>query len=193
MKARTPEELQQIIAQIDAIDWSHYDTAYGNASGIETRPRKRGRKILPMSITMRRHRYLDEDCRNLADTAKWLKRLFSEQEKEAREAALNLDASLCHQHIMVADASLPAYDILVYCLRTTDSAMLIEDLLDLFYGFAICTSKIQEGAEWTFSLREKMLQDKALYASYLSEKDDYTAIYAKEICALLQTPPIMTQ
>lgn len=35
---------------------------------------------------------------------------FAGQEMVAREAALKLDNALCHQHIMVADAALPAYD-----------------------------------------------------------------------------------
>ncbi len=52
MSVHTPEELQQIIAQIDAIDWSQYHTAYGNASGIETNPKKWWERFLPMSMTI---------------------------------------------------------------------------------------------------------------------------------------------
>ena len=106
MKSHSPEELQEIFARIDAIDWSQYHTAYGNASGIETNPKKWWERFLPMSMTMHRHRYSDEDCRDQADIAKWLKMLFAGQEMVAREAALKLDNALCHQHIMVADAAL---------------------------------------------------------------------------------------
>lgn len=196
MRAHTPEELQQIIAQIDAIDWSQYHTAYGNASGIETNPKKWWEKFLSMSITMHRHRYFDEDCRDQADIAKWLKMLFAEQEVDARGAASKLDNALCHQHIMVADAALPAYDILMYCLKTIDSALLAGDLLDIFRGFAVGTSKIQSGAEWAVSLRKKLMQDESIFTSYFSseeEEETLIAAFAKEICTLLQTPPIMTQ
>ena len=57
MKSHSPEELQEIFARIDAIDWSQYHTAYGNASGIETNPKKWWERFLPMSMTMHRHRY----------------------------------------------------------------------------------------------------------------------------------------
>lgn len=143
MSVHTPEELQQIITQIDTIDWSQYHTAYGNASGIETNPKKWWERFLPMSMIMHRHRYFDEDCRDQANIAKWLKILFAEQEMDARKAALKLENALCHQHVMVADAALPAYDILIYCLKTTDSALLTEDLLDVLRGFAAGISKIQ--------------------------------------------------
>ena len=115
---------------------------------------------------------------------------------DAREAALKLDNALCHQHIMVADAALPAYDILLYFLKTTDSALLTEDLLDILRGFAAGTSKIQSGAAWAVSLRKKLMQDKSIFASYFSmeeEEEAFIAAFAKEICTLLQTPPIMTQ
>ncbi len=106
MSVHTPEELQQIITQIDTIDWSQYHTAYGNASGIETNPKKWWERFLPMSMIMHRHRYFDEDCRDQANIAKWLKILFAEQEMDARKAASKLENALCHQHVMVADAAL---------------------------------------------------------------------------------------
>ena len=148
-----------------------------------------------MSMTMHRHRYLDENCRDQANIAKWLKILFAEQEMDARKAASKLENALCHQHVMVADAALPAYDILIYCLKTTDSALLAEDLLDILRGFAAGTSKIQFGAAWAVSLRKKLMQDKSIFASYFSKEEEETLIaaFAKEICTLLQTPPIMTQ
>lgn len=43
MKSHSPEELQEIFARIDAIDWSQYHTAYGNASVIETNPKNGGK------------------------------------------------------------------------------------------------------------------------------------------------------
>ena len=195
MSVHTPEELQQIITQIDTIDWSQYHTAYGNASGIETNPKKWWERFLPMSMTMHRHRYSDEDCRDQANIAKWLKILFAEQEMDARKAASKLENALCHQHVMVADAALPAYDILIYCLKTTDSALLTEDLLDILRGFAAGISKIQFGAAWAVSLRKKLMQDESIFASYFSKEEEETLIaaFAKEICTLLQTPPIMTQ
>ena len=96
---------------------------------------------------------------------------------------------------MVADTALPAYDILIYCLKTTDSALLAEDLLDILRGFAAGVSKIQFGAAWAVSLRKKLMQDESIFASYFSkeEKETLIAAFAKEICTLLQTPPIMTQ
>ena len=39
------------------------------------------------------------------------------------------------------------------------------------------------------------MQDESIFASYFSkeEKETLIAAFAKEICTLLQTPPIMTQ
>ena len=85
---------------------------------------------------------------------------------------------------------------MLYCLKTTDSALLTEDLLDILRGFAAGTSKIQSGAAWAVSLRKKLIQDKSIFASYFSmeeEEEAFIAAFAKEICTLLQTPPIMTQ
>ena len=70
MSVHTPEELQQIITQIDTIDWSQYHTAYGNASGIETNPKKWWKRFLSMSMTIHRHRYFDEDYRDQANITK---------------------------------------------------------------------------------------------------------------------------
>lgn len=80
--------------------------------------------------------------------------------------------------------------------NTPDSALLAEDLLDTLRGFAAGTSKIQSGAAWAVSLRKKLMQDKSIFASYFSreeEEETLIAAFAKEICTLLQTPPIMTQ
>ena len=43
---------------------------------------------------------------------------------------------------------------------------------------------------------KKLIQDKSIFASYFSmeeEEEAFIAAFAKEICTLLQTPPIMTQ
>ncbi|MFR4392883.1 MAG: hypothetical protein ACLT29_00600 [Ruminococcus callidus] len=90
---------------------------------------------------------------------------------------------------MVADAALPAYDILLYCLKTTDSALLTEDLLDILVVLLLA-SKIQLVQHGRF-LSKKLMQDKSIFASYFSmeeEKKPYAAFAKRSAhyCKLLR-------
>ena len=97
---------------------------------------------------------------------------------------------------MVADTALPAYDILIYCLKTTDSALLAEDLLDILRGFAAGVSKIQFGAAWAVSLQKKLMQDESIFASYFPKVKRKKLLLQRllmEIAHCCKLLPIMTQ
>lgn len=180
----TQEELQHIRQQIDTVDWSAYDTAYGNASGMEEKPLYCSKRLYAM---LHRKQYQKEEARRkyLANVADRLRELFSEQEQTAIDAASDLWAALCHQRVFVSSAALPAYEILLYCLRTTDSLSLQEELMDIFLGFTQYTVKAQTG--WAKTLREKLLRDKEFFHSFAASKNEYISEFSKEILESLQT------
>ena len=62
--------------------------------------------------------------------------LFSTDARAASKAAGELDDLLCHQHVMLADAALPATPIVLHALTLRDDAQVLEDLLFLLDGFA---------------------------------------------------------
>ena len=71
-----------------------------------------------------------------------LRRLFDNDEKAAARAADALDDALCHQHVGVWDAAVPAYPIILARLAMQDPAadsVLTETLLELCEGLAHVT------------------------------------------------------
>ena len=109
----------EIIKQIDSIDWSKYETAYGVAKKVPNQ----------------------------------LKQLFSESREDQFKAAHDLWCGLCHQHAYISSASLPAYPFLKNALANADEELMIE-FLDIFAGFAVCSSA--EHPEANGQLQQRM-------------------------------------
>jgi hypothetical protein len=101
-------------ARVRAIDWARYATAYGSAA-------ERG----PPSVQ-----------HDPGTTADELVRLASSDRDEALRASHNLWCALCHQHVHVGTAALPATPFVLEVLDIADDELTVE-LLDILVGFAI--------------------------------------------------------
>ena len=114
-RSAVPPEMETIIANTD---WMRYSSAYGNA----VHSIYEGRYNIPAL----------------------LRALYSESGQHAAQAADDLDNALCHQFVMIADAALPAYPVLLHRLSqmpSGDTSRLTEELLWMFACFAECTSQ----------------------------------------------------
>ena len=140
-----PPEMEAIIANTD---WMRYASAYGNA----VRSIYEGQYNIPAL----------------------LRTLYSESKQHAAQAADDLNNALCHQFVMIADAALPAYPVLLHRLSqmpSDDTSRLTEELLWMFACFAECTS-------------QGYLQDQRTVYNGLHKDWDFPD-YAKEIRRLM--------
>ena len=117
----------------------------------------------------------------------YLKNLFCNDLEIANGATHQLWCSLCHQHAYISDASLPAYDILKIGLLSLADELKIE-ILDIFLGFAFCTSKSYSTSElrnWEQQLRQKLIADREIFNSFTGHSVEYISIFATKICGSL--------
>lgn len=156
----------QIISTISSIDWSNYETAYGNAG-----------ENIPYAVPM-------GDARNYYPKVRdSLTNLFSDDEKTALQASHELWCGLCHQHAYISSAALPAFDILLCALQISGDKLKIE-ILDIFYGFAICISDSSSSA-WQGQLRAKLKENKPYFQVLAEHPNEDIAFFAEEIIAEL--------
>ena len=151
-------ETAVLYKMIDEIDWSQYETAYGNAA--QDIPHFQAGKIpsVPHSL--------------------W--ELFSGDRNRAMRAANNLWAGLCHQHAYISSAALPAYDFLMIALRELDDELKVE-LLDIFQGFAACTERFSSDAPWPRQLQEKLKADLPIFTALSGSENEDIAYFAGSI------------
>ena len=151
-------ETAVLYKMIDEIDWSQYETAYGNAA--QDIPHFQVEKIpsVPSSL--------------------WA--LFSGDRERAMRAAGDLWAGLCHQHAYVSSAALPAYDFLMLALREMDDELKVE-LLDIFQGFAVCTERFSSDALWPRQIREKLKADLPVFTALSGSENEDIAYFAGSI------------
>ena len=97
-------ETSVLYKMIDEIDWSQYETAYGNAA-----------QDIP---------HFQAGKTPSGPSSLWA--LFSGDRERAMAAASDLWAGLCHQHAYVSSAALPAYDFLIIGLKELDRAVQLE-------------------------------------------------------------------
>lgn len=142
---------------IAELDWSRYETAYGNAA-----------QDIPHF-----------QCGHTPSVPSSLRALFSGDHKAAMKATSDLWAGLCHQHAYVSSAALPAYDFLMLALRELDDGLKVE-LLDIFLGFAACTGRSAE-ADWEKQLREKLKADLPVFAGFISSGNEDISYFAGRI------------
>jgi len=71
-----------------------------------------------------------------------IERLHSPDEKVALSGAGDLRAGLCHQHVQVASAALPAFPFIMEMLPTASEKVAVE-ILDILAGFAITTNRVR--------------------------------------------------
>ncbi|MCI8304092.1 MAG: hypothetical protein HFF52_05630 [Lawsonibacter sp.] len=150
-------ETAVLYKMIDEIDWSQYETAYGNAA--QDIPHFQVEKIpsVPSSL--------------------WA--LFSGDRERAMRAAGDLWAGLCHQHAYVSSAALPACDFLILALQEADDKLKVE-LLDIFLGFAACTGRSAE-TDWEKQLRDKLTSHLPVFAGLVSSGNEDIACFSERI------------
>ena len=150
-------EAAVLYKMIDEIDWSQYETAYGNAAQDIPHFQVGKTPSVPSSL--------------------WA--LFSGDREKAMQASSNLWAGLCHQHAYVSSAALPAYDVLMLGLQELDSQLKVE-LLDIFLGFAVCTGRSAE-TDWERQLREKLEADLPVFAGLVSSENEDISYFSGRI------------
>lgn len=159
---------KHILELITTTDWSQYETAYGNAS-----------EDIPCYVQTGDNRGCTPKIKqSLTD-------LFSDDTKTAMQATHDLWCGLCHQHSFVSSAALPAFDILLYALQNLNDEIKVE-ILDILFGFAICTSDEDSPASWHGQLREKLKQNKEYIQSLVGHKNEEIDSFAKDIMEELQ-------
>ena len=150
-------EAAVLYKMIDEIDWSQYETAYGNAAQDIPHFQVGKTPSVPSSL--------------------WA--LFSKDQEKAMQASSDLWAGLCHQHAYVSSAALPAYDVLMLGLQELDSQLKVE-LLDIFLGFAVCTGRSAE-TDWERQLREKLEADLPVFAGLVSSENEDISYFSGRI------------
>lgn len=124
------------------IRWKEYKTAYGNAD-----------EDIPHYVPIKNTRgYTPKVSTSLFE-------LFSPDKKKSMDATHDLWCGLCHQHSYVSTAALPSFDVLLIALKTLDDRIKVE-ILDIFLGFAYCTSNDDILMNnWKGLLRNKMIEN----------------------------------
>jgi hypothetical protein len=117
----------------------------------------------------------------------YLKNLFSRDINFAADATHQLWYALCHQHTYISDAALPAYEFLKKGLLELNDDLKTE-ILDIFKGFAYCTSNSYSNKDlldWERQLRDKLLCDRAIFDQLNTHLDADIVGFVNEICAYL--------
>ena len=153
---------------VEEVDWSAWETAYGRAD-----------QEIPYYVQTGDGRgYMPKAAQSLLD-------LFSEDKEKALQAAHDLWCGLCHQHSYVSSAALPAYDILMLALCSLNDEMKVE-LLDIFAGFAACTSeKDLHTGGWRGELRERLETDRPVFQQLSRQENEDVASFAELVLEYL--------
>lgn len=132
-----------------------------------------------------------------------LKRLLSDDFEDAIDAVYNLHGSLCHQHVKLYPASLPAYDFLMMAFKNIDSHIIdfsadlseteefLASILFLFNGLAYCLSDKfcakynRKRVKWKDVLRRNLIDDQLCFARYRSHPNVEVSGWANEIIEYL--------
>ncbi|WP_097013941.1 hypothetical protein [Anaerocolumna aminovalerica] len=151
--------------EIKNIDWSQYETAYGNAD-----------QDIPEYLNQ--SKYIPKVSRLLLD-------LFSENKEWAMKATHYLWCGLCHQHAFVSSAALPAYDFLIYGLKNLEDNLKIE-ILDILLGFSICTAGVNLSDSWQGKLRSKLKEDMGYFQKLALNTNEEILSFAESIIEYLE-------
>lgn len=115
--------------------------------------------------------------------------LFCDDKERILKATHMLWCSLCHQHAYVSSSALPSYDFLKYALLNLDDCIK-KELLDIFYGFAICTTENNDyrlsDKPWVSHLREKLTKDIEVFRNFICNSDEDISYFAERICECLE-------
>jgi hypothetical protein len=121
-----------------------------------------------------------------------IERLHSPDEKTALQAAGDLKSVLCHQHVQIASAALPAFPFIVEMLPSS-SENVAAGILDILVGFAITTDpvRMQQFASavgkrrmtrpgWVTELRTALQKELPRIAPYVTHENHTISEYARK-------------
>ena len=109
--------------------------------------------------------------------------LIGNDQQKTLDATHNLWCGLCHQHAYASSAAEPAYPFLKEVLIHTTPIIQVE-LLDIFYGFAVCTNPINPYPNDSFQkrLRAEMKKDLKLFESFIGKHEvDFAHLIVNEL------------
>jgi len=150
---------------------------------------------------------------NAGDIPKHLTNLFSNDQEKAYAAIVRLEASLCHQHVGVAPALLPAFPFLIEALHELSVSENLGYLLEMFWGVSQVTcppdrfysirvldlswtsipSKLSASTEsYVQEIRQQLLINRGVFTSFLNHQDDYVFDCATLIVSNFNETPVET-
>jgi hypothetical protein len=123
-----------------------------------------------------------------------LRRLAGPDEKAALNASHELWCGLCHQHVQVGPAALPALPFLLEVLDSAGGRLSVE-LLDILLGLAIGTNRqraiafqrslgretVQPEELWVGALRAALLAELPRFRQLAAAHDEEVAGFAQQI------------
>jgi hypothetical protein len=128
-----------------------------------------------------------------------LRRLAGPDRKAALDASHDLWCGLCHQHVQVGSAAVPALPFLLEVLDSADRELAVE-LLDILLGFAIGvnrrrflefqrsrgrTAPVPE-EQWVADLRAALVGELPRFEGLAGSSDEEVADFAGQIVAELR-------
>jgi hypothetical protein len=131
-----------------------------------------------------------------------LRRLAGRNRKVALDAAHELWCGLCHQHVQVGTAALPALPFLLEVLDAADRDVTV-DLLDILLGFCIGVNRqravdfqrslghtaVAPEESWVTELRAALVAELPRFRRLAASPDEDVADFAERIVAELGARP----
>jgi hypothetical protein len=127
-----------------------------------------------------------------------LRRLAGSDRKDALAATHDLWCGLCHQHVQVGSAAVPALPFILEVLDTADDVMAVE-LLDIVLGFAkgvnrkrrekfqqwLGRKEVEEEPSWLAELRALLSAERPRFERLAASENDDIGGFADDILAEL--------
>ena len=111
--------------------------------------------------------------------------LASTDEDIALKAASGLWEGLCHQHVYVSSAALPAVPFIIEALRNATPLLTVE-ILDILLGFVVCTTPPSEyREEWKQQLNAKLVEELPLFVQFVEHENEDVRHFARSAIELL--------
>ena len=121
-----------------------------------------------------------------------LERLIVGGKAAAMPASHDLWCALCHQHVFLSSAALPALPFLLEALDGAGSALRVE-ILDILLGFARCTSEFEPAAvagsedhQWIRELRARMEAERPRFERMAARGESDEAEFARDVLEELE-------
>ena len=113
-----------------------------------------------------------------------LGQLAGDDQSAAVAASHELWCSLCHQHAYVSNAALPALPYLLAAFNAAGEELKIE-ILDIFAGFANCTSTTARNTDWMTELRSQLRLQAPIFQRLAVSSNEEIASFCEQIVEAL--------